>query len=102
MPEFPADIALAYVDCDLYSSTTTVLEFLRKRLKHGMIIAFDDYYLYSPTAAAGERVALIELARAVRDRFLLLPYVQFGFGGMSFIVEDKALSGSGAELMISH
>lgn len=35
--DFPADIALAYIDCDMYSSTKIVLEFLGKRLKHGMI-----------------------------------------------------------------
>ncbi len=36
------NIALAYVDCDLYSSTRSVLRFLMPRLKHGMVIAFDD------------------------------------------------------------
>ena len=48
----PADIALAYVDCDLYTSTRTVLEFLRPRLKHGMIVAFDDYFCWP---ASGRR-----------------------------------------------
>jgi len=45
----PKDIALAYIDCDLYSSTKDVLEFLTPRLKHGMIIAFDDYFCWSAT-----------------------------------------------------
>jgi O-methyltransferase len=44
----PNDIALAYVDCNLYSSTVTVLDFLAPRLKHGMIVAFDDYWVYKP------------------------------------------------------
>src|SRR5512139_2115800 len=59
-PRFPVDISLAYIDCDLYSSTRTVLKFLSGRLKHGMIVAFDDYFCYSRTALSGERKALIE------------------------------------------
>jgi hypothetical protein len=92
----PTDIAIAYVDCDLHSSTTTVLHFLGQRMKHGMIIAFDDYFCYSPTAVAGERKAMLEFL--ARDRlFDFLPYVQFGWHGMSFVVEDRALLGRRGE-----
>jgi O-methyltransferase len=55
----PRNIALAYVDCDLYSSTKTVLQFLEPRLKHGMIVAFDDYFCWSPSQIAGERRAML-------------------------------------------
>jgi hypothetical protein len=55
--DLPSDICLAYIDCDLYSSTKAVLEFLLPRLKHGMIIAFDDYYCWSATQVSGERKA---------------------------------------------
>jgi hypothetical protein len=30
-----------------------------------MIIALDDYYCYSPTQAAGERVAVLEFFRSI-------------------------------------
>jgi hypothetical protein len=50
----PHDIALAYIDCDLYSSTKVVLEFLEPRLKHGMIIGLDDYFCYSSTQVSGK------------------------------------------------
>jgi O-methyltransferase len=86
----PNDIALAYIDCDLYSSTTTVLDFLTPRMKHGMIIAFDDYYCYSDRALAGERKACLEFL-ATTAKFDFAPYVQFGWHGMSFIVEDAEL-----------
>lgn len=46
----PLDIALAYVDCNMYTSTVTVLEFLAPRMKHGMILAFDDYFCWSPAS----------------------------------------------------
>jgi len=85
---FPTDISLAYIDCDLYSSTTTVLYFLAAHLKHGMIIAFDDYYCYSRTALSGERKACIDYLSTDR-RFHFAPYIQFGWHGMSFIVEDR-------------
>lgn len=90
----PADISVAYVDCDLFSSTATVLHFLGSRMKHGMIVAFDDYFCYSPTAAAGERKAMLEFLARDR-RFDFLPYVQFGWHGMSFVVEDRSLLGDG-------
>lgn len=85
----PTDIAFAYLDCDLRSSTTTVLGFLKSRLKHGMVIGFDDYFCYSPTNVAGERAAMLEFLSG-EDRFELLPYLPCCWAGMSFIVEDKA------------
>lgn len=88
----PTDIAIAYIDCDLYSSTKAVLGFLSTRLKHGMIIAFDDYYCWSSTAIAGERKAWLEMT-SQDDRFHFLPYFQIGWSGMSFVVEDRTLLG---------
>jgi hypothetical protein len=86
----PADIALAYVDCDLYSSTRTVLDFLRPRLKHGMIVAFDDWFCWSATQLSGERKAMLELA-AADDRWEWAPYVQYGWHGQSFVIESREL-----------
>lgn len=86
----PTNISLAYIDCDLYSSTIQVLKFLGTRLKHGMIIAFDDYYCWSKNAVSGERKAC-KMFFDASNQFSLLPYTQFSWGGMSFIVEDKSL-----------
>ena len=87
----PQNISLAYVDCDLYSSTRSVLEFLIPRLKHGMIIAFDDYYCWSATQSSGERKACTEYFRD-NKKWVLLPFIKYGWGGMSFVVEDKKLN----------
>jgi hypothetical protein len=94
LPGFPADrppteIALAYVDCDLYTSTRSVLRFLRPRLKNGMIIAFDDYYCWSKAGASGERTAMLECF-ADDPRWRLEPYMRFGWHGNSFVVEERA------------
>ena len=85
----PQDICLAYIDCDMYSSTKAVLDFLAPRLKHGMIIALDDYYCWSATHSSGER-------QAMRDAFPddgpweLVPYHTFGWHGASFVVEARS------------
>ena len=89
--EVPQNIALAYIDCDLYSSTRTVLEFLLPRLKHGMIIAFDDYFCWSKDQISGERMAMLELFTH-HSQWRLVPYMQFGWHGISFVVEDRTLS----------
>jgi O-methyltransferase len=82
----PGKIRCAYIDCDMYTSTKAVLRFLMPRLQHGMILAFDDYYCYSSNMPSGERLAVAE-AFAGNPQWRLLPYVQFGWHGMSFVVE---------------
>lgn len=86
----PTNIALAYVDCDLYSSAKEVLQFLEPRLKHGMIVAFDDYFCWSPSQISGERKALLE---AVSDekKWGWTQYMTFGWHGTSFVIEDRSL-----------
>jgi hypothetical protein len=57
-------------------------------MKHGMILAFDDYYCYSARTLSGERRACLEFLQA-DSRFHFSPFAQFGWHGMSFIVEDR-------------
>ena len=40
-------IGLVHIDCDLYSSTATVLEWIGPWLKPGVIVLFDEYHGYS-------------------------------------------------------
>ena len=81
-------IALAYIDCDLYSSTMIVLRYLMPKLRHGMILAFDDYYCYSGEAMSGERSACLEFFEEA-TMWQLIPYIQFGWHGMSFVLEKR-------------
>ncbi|MGE3770887.1 MAG: TylF/MycF/NovP-related O-methyltransferase [Bdellovibrionales bacterium] len=85
---YPTDVAMVYVDCDMYASTVHVMNFLKGRLKHGMIIAFDDWFCPWPGDIAGERKAFLEFAET-QTQFHFQPYLQFGWSGYSFIVEDK-------------
>ena len=82
----PRDIALAYIDCNMYSSAVTVFEFLEPRLKHGMILAFDDYFCWSPTEVSGERSALHEFEQA-HPEWSFLRYQNIARAGLSFAVE---------------
>ena len=82
----PTNIALAYIDCDLYSSTKTVLEFLAPRLKHGMIVAFDDYFCWSADQVSGESKALAEFM-ARDETWNFVRYRDYGWAATSFLVE---------------
>jgi len=42
----PEPVALLHVDCDLYSSTVTVLDCLRDQIVAGTVIVFDEYMNY--------------------------------------------------------
>ena len=76
-----------YIDCDLNSSTRTVLEFLRPRLKYEMIIAFDNYYCWSQAQNSGEKMALLEFA-ADNSAWSFSPCVQIGWYCQSFVIEN--------------
>jgi O-methyltransferase len=82
----PRDIALAYIACDLYSSTVSVLDFLEPRLKHGMILAFDDYYSWTVAGVSGERAALENFA-AEHPEWNFHRYLAIDWDGLAFVVE---------------
>ncbi|MBI2710889.1 MAG: hypothetical protein HYX34_14535 [Actinobacteria bacterium] len=83
----PRDIAIAYIDCNMYSSAVTCLEFLAPRLKHGMIVAYDDWFCWSPTSVSGERVAT-ERFLAAHPEWHFERYKDVHRTGVSFVVES--------------
>ncbi len=42
----PGPVAFLHVDCDLYSSTVTVLEHVASRFVEGTVVLFDEYFNY--------------------------------------------------------
>ena len=46
LKENTKNIAFLHVDCDLYSSTKTIFEFLHSQIVEGTIILFDEYFNY--------------------------------------------------------
>jgi hypothetical protein len=83
------DIAIAFIDCDMYTSTKDVLRFLSPRLKNGMLLCFDDYYCASPRSQSGERLAFLEFAEEHAARFGFVEYSRYHWAGTSFIVEAR-------------
>lgn len=86
--ELPTAVAMAYVDCDLYSSTADVLTFLEPRLGIGTIIAFDDYFCWTADGPSGEQRAAEE-AFGRSSPWRLEPYETFGWHGNSFVVFER-------------
>lgn len=63
----PAKAAVVYVDCDLYASTVTVLEFIVPFLQEGTVIVFDDWNCFRANPNRGERRAWREFQETHPD-----------------------------------
>ncbi len=67
LPGFLADhteqVSLLHVDCDIYSSTKTILDLLAPRLHAGSVIVFDEYWNY-PGWRQNEHKAFLEFLKA--------------------------------------
>jgi hypothetical protein len=77
--------AIVYIDCDLYSSTKLVLNFLSPYLVDGSIVCFDDYYCYKGNPDQGEQKALSEFLQN-NTKFTFIPWITYFPIGKSFIV----------------
>jgi len=73
LEEHPQPVAFIHMDCDLYSSTKTVLDLLRTRLMEGTTIVLDDF-LMEPGWQREEHKAWVEFARNHRVEFEYLGY----------------------------
>jgi len=56
----PSKAAVIYIDCDLYTSTVPVLNFIKEFLQKGTIIVFDDWHCFYGDPERGERRAFKE------------------------------------------
>ncbi len=61
----PKKAAIIYIDCDLYSSTVPVLDFILHFLQPGTLIVFDDWNCFYGDPERGERRAW----REFRERY---------------------------------
>ncbi|NIT13990.1 MAG: hypothetical protein GTN99_07055 [Candidatus Dadabacteria bacterium] len=62
-------IAIAHIDCDIYSSTVEVLDFLKPRLVDGAVLLFDDWFCYKGRSDKGERKAWLESGLKAQEYF---------------------------------
>ena len=82
----PKSVGFIHIDVDLYSSTITVLEFVKKFLVSGTVILFDDWYCFPPGKEMGERKALNEFLRKYPE-IELEEWKNYSTFGKSFLVK---------------
>lgn len=68
-------IEFMHIDCDLYSSTKQVFQYLGDRIVEGTIIAFDEYFNY-PGWEDGEFKAFQEWVREKQVTYEYIAYVE--------------------------
>jgi O-methyltransferase len=79
------EVALAWVDCDLYASTVPVLDYLTPRLAQGAILLFDDWFCFKGDTAKGEARACGEWLER-NPGITLVPWRQHHWASQAFIV----------------
>ena len=87
-------IAIAYIDCDYYSSTSDCLNFIDNKLLHGSLIVFDDWNCYYGDPKRGQRLAFDKFKQKKVDQYEFIDFFDIKSGGKSFIVLEKNKIGS--------
>nr|CAA6829787.1 MAG: Unknown protein [uncultured Thiotrichaceae bacterium] len=78
--------AIVWIDCDLYSSTQTVLAFITDLLQDGTIIIFDDWFCNKASPFQGEQRAFREWRESLGDKFFFQEYQRENWRRLSFVV----------------
>jgi hypothetical protein len=82
------NIAIAWIDCDMYQSTKDALDNIRPLLQQGTVLIFDDWFCYKGDPTKGEQRATKEFLENNED-ISLTQFYRFGITGNSFIVTVK-------------
>ena len=80
--------AIINIDCDYYSSSKTVLDWITPLLRTGAILYFDDLWEFWGHPDYGEVAAIREFERSGRGT--LVPLAEIEFGGRAFVFVDPA------------
>lgn len=86
-PEMPLpdQVAVAWIDCDLYESAVPVLDALTDRLVDGAVLAFDDWFTHRGRPDQGEQKACAEWLER-NPAIGLIPWRDFHWAGKAFLV----------------
>ena len=90
LTQHSGQVAFIHIDCDLYSSTQTILTLLKDRIAPGTVILFDEYFNY-PNWQQHEFKAFQEFVQehAVKYRYL-------GYARQQVVVRIEAIGDGGA------
>lgn len=78
-------IGVLHIDVDLYSSTVSVLNFIRPLICPGTVILFDDWYCFSPGSILGEKKAFDEFLKK-NNEIQVEEWKNYSTFGKSFFV----------------
>jgi len=78
-------IALAYIDCDYYSSTKYCLNFIKDNIQHGCLIAFDDWHCYYSDPMRGQKYAFSEFEKKLEKSHKFEVFCDIASGGKCFV-----------------
>jgi O-methyltransferase len=79
--------AMIWIDCDLYHSTKSVLNFITPLLQDGTVVIFDDWYSFRGNPRLGEQKAFSEWKKTVVG-FTLSEYQKEGAWRVAFLASS--------------
>lgn len=79
-------VAIAHIDCDLYSSAMECLNFLENRLEDGAVILFDDWFCYRGRLDRGVHKAFEAWLKT--SGYISSEYFNYSWAGKAFIVNN--------------
>lgn len=74
--EFNGPVSFIHIDCDLYSSTKAIFDFLSNKIVPGTIFVFDEFFNY-PGWKNGEYKAFSEFIEQYNVRFNYIGFVKY-------------------------
>lgn len=80
--------AIVMIDCDLYSSTKAVLNFITPLIQDGSIIIFDDWFCYKGAVDRGQQKATNEWLQNNKN-IKLYEFARYGIAQKAFVVSKQ-------------
>lgn len=77
--------SIIMVDCDLFSSTQAVLNFIIPLIQNGTVIIFDDWFTYKAMKNKGQQKAVKEWLERNKN-ISLIEHARYGKSQISFII----------------
>lgn len=79
------EASIVMIDCDLFSTTKSVLEFITHLIVDGTILIFDDWFAYKGHPYRGQRRATAEWLE-LNPKLVLSEFASRGHNQKAFIV----------------
>lgn len=81
-------VAIALIDCDLYSSTSEVLRFIKNLITSNTILIFDDWNCFDRDDEKGQRKAFREFLET-NKQFAAEELFEYGIYGQAFLLDKR-------------